>query len=81
MDDAKKSGKEFMEMLLNGNEPLYTLQQCRENGVKYGVVHAADNESLTRCKKMIDSNWFILTNHRGDGTVTCKRCSKASNEG
>ena len=47
---------------------------CVSKDTYIGPIHAADRETDTRCGLKIESNWWILTNRKGEGTVTCKKC-------
>ena len=56
--------------------PLYTVRRIRARlETQYGAIHAADNEKHTRCGLMLDQNWLILTNRRGDGLADCRKCN------
>lgn len=43
---------------------------------KWGKVHAANSERLTRCGRTINPDWILLTNRQGEGDVTCRQCLK-----
>jgi len=52
---------------------LYTVSRCRNDNTFYGPCHGSDDGKETTCGKLIDHQWFIVTN-AFDGLVTCKKC-------
>lgn len=64
----------WMEKSSNCSGPaVYTVSRCRRDNTLFGPVHFADDDNFTRCGKLIDKNWFVITNNF-NGDATCKRC-------
>lgn len=58
--------------------PLYSMQRCRKDNSRYGLIHFAHHDDETLCGLSINRYWWILTNNH-NGKSTCPKCIKANN--
>lgn len=57
--------------------PLYSMQRCRKDNSRYGLIHFAHHESETLCGLSTNRYWWILTNNH-NGTSNCPKCINAN---
>ena len=57
----------------------YTVSRCKNDDTLFGRIHLADIPIKTRCGKIIDDKWWIITND-GTGKGNCPACLCSPNK-
>jgi hypothetical protein len=74
---AKRVNGRRLDPSVGREPPLYTMRRCRGkySDERIGPTHASERGDVTWCGVDTDESWWIETNRRGDGEVTCRKCA------